>query len=622
MFSKRLNKFAGIDLSSDPAAIDAHRSPDALNVIAHTGGFPEKRVGWRILKNYGAKINGIFALGQHLLVHAGDKIIRGDEILIEGVNDAKSTACVFCEKLYILTGAEFLVYDGESIKQVRDIATAPQVLSQADQLLRNGIYYQPFNMLTTRRKVGITIPETGINYIVIYQRVDKNSVKLFYKDTGEQIDVVRRIQEDWDTERPKLRLELAETIKHMGVGDNLILEYDLVGGGSRGIIEKCTFITAYENRLFVGGNPDHPNVDFYSELNDGTYFSDVSYTNVGDAEEKPSPEEEEKRANEAVGSSGTKILGYSHFGNYLAIHKNGEGTGAAIYLRRAQMGENGMYFPIAQGIVGESIVSHRTLSTLIDDPLFLTRQGVYALAAADVSRESSLQSRSTRINSKLINEPGLEEAVCCSYRGYYMIFVNGRVYVADSRQKSYVRNLTNHFEYEWYLWDNVPASVVLSHDDVLYFGDGEGNLCRFNTDMTDGRGGYAMHAYNDNGAPICAYWSTKFDDDGDFNGEKLLIRRGSGVYVKTYGASDVELMVRTERDFGKVINFKKCRLFNFKSVDFRDFSFNTAPFSFIPFGRKVKGYRLLQVVCRNDKLNQALGIISIQWRYKKGKTAK
>ena len=621
MLTKRLDKFGGVDFSSDPAAIAANRSPDALNMISDTGGFPEKRVGWRVLKNYTDKINGICSYEGQLIVHAGDKIYADDELLIEGIADNKSSFCVFTEKLFILTGEEFLVYDGEEINHVHRVATVPQVLSQAHSSgLGNGIYYQPFNMLTRRRRVGITIPENGMSFITIHQRADRTNAKVFFKDTGEALNVQRRDEEDWDTESPRLRITFRETYMPTKVGDEVILEYSLIDEVYKPIIEKCTFMAVYENRLFVGGNPEYPNIDFYSELNDGTYFSDISYTNVGNVNEAPSIEEEEKRKNDAVGTTGTKILGYSHFGNRLAIHKNGEG--ATLYLRRGEMGESGMYFPITEGLSGDGLIAPHTCVSLVDDPMYLTRGGVCAIASADVSKESSIQSRSTRVNRKLLEEENLQNACAASFNGYYMLFVNGRVYVADSRQKSYARNLTNHFEYEWYLWDNVPARVVCGTEDALYFGDEEGNLCRFNTDITDGRGGYAMHAYNDNGKPICAYWSTKFDDEGDFSTEKLLLRRGSGIYVKTFGASDVEVSVRTERDFGQVVNFKKCRLFNFKTVDFTDFSFNTAPFSFIPIGRKIKGYRMLQVICRNDKLNQALGIISIEWRYKKGTFAK
>ncbi len=620
MLTKRYDKFAGVDFSADPTAINATRSPYALNIMPDSGGLPEKRIGWRVVRDYGANINGIFAFGDTLIIHAGDKIYADDVLLIQGVNDGKSCGCAFCDKLWLLTGEEFLVYDGETLSNVSDIATPPQVLSQTNNYLDGGYTYQPFNMLTTRRQVGITIPENGMNEIVIPQRADRFTLKLYFKNTGEDLDILRKEPEDWDTESPVLRIRLRDTYYPTMVGDEVILEYQLEEEREK-IIQRCTFIAAYENRLFVGGNPDYPNYDFHSELNDGTYFSDVSYTNIGNTLEAPDADALSARAKDTIGTGGTKILGYSYVGRYLGIHKNGAGEGATLYLRRGEMTEAGMIFPVTEGIVGEAMVTPFATATLIDDPLFLTKNGVKAIGSADITNNNCIQTRSTRVDPKLTCEE-LESAVSCIWRGFYLLFTGGRVYLADSRQKSYPRNLSNHFEYEWYLWDNVPARAVCADGDALYFGDEAGRLCRFNSDLCDAHGNPAMEAYNDDGEAICAYWSTKMDDDGDFSTLKLLSRRGSGVYVKSYSAGDVQLLVRTERDFGKPLNYKKLGLFDFRNLNFSNFTFNTLPFSFVPFSRKVKDYRMLQVILKNDALNQSLGVVAIEWQYKKGRFAK
>lgn len=617
MFSKRYDKFAGVDFSTDATAISPTRSPDALNIMPDSGGLPEKRIGYRVLHNYPGKINGIFGFEDKVLVHAGDSIYIGEEPIISGLNDGKSAACIFCGKLWILTGEEFLVYDGENISHVRDVATVPQVLSQTDDYLKNGFTYQPFNMLTTARRVGISIPEDGLRGIYIYQKADKSSVRLWYRESGKDI-ALKPIQEcDWDEDEPYLLVELENGIYTQGVGDRVILEYKLLEDREQ-IIEKCTFLATFDNRLFVGGNPNYPNVDFYSELNDGAYFSDLNYTAIGTADEAPEGTYEEN----GVGTGGTAILGYSYVGDYLGVHKNGEGEGATLYLRRAEMTDSGTIYPIAEGIAGEGILTPFSCATLVDDPLFLTKSGVYAIAHTDVARERCLQSRSVRVNARLCAESELSGAIACVWRGFYMLFINGKVYLADARQRSYARNISGAFEYEWYYWDNVPATAVLSHKDVLYFGDAEGNFYRFNSDMLNHKGEYLMTAYNDNGEAIRARWSTKMDDDGDFSTKKLLLRRGSGAYVKTYGAGDVSVAARTERDFGNLLNFKKLGLFTFENIDFTNFTFNTHPFSFVPFGRKVKDYRMIQVILENNAVNQCMGIVAIEWQYKKGGFAK
>ena len=127
-----------------------------------------------------------------------------------------------------------------------------------------------------------------------------------------------------------------------------------------------------------------------------------------------------------------------------------------------------------------------------------------------------------------------------------------------------------------------------------------------------------MDAYSDDGEAIVAEWATKLDDDGDFNVLKTLRRRGSGVYVKSYDASNIKVLVRTDHDFGEEIASARRGVFNFKNIDFENFTFNTFPHGFVMFGRKVKKYRLIQVVCRNDSVNQGFGVYAIERRFVRG----
>ena len=637
ILTKRYDKFAGVDYSSDPATIADNRSPIAVNIISDAGGYPEKRVGWRALKEFEGRINGIYSLNGKMVVHAGSAFYEVENedaeprLLTEeigAINDDKSFGIVFVGKLWILTGNEFLVFDGETMSNVRDVATVPQVLAMADDTFKNGISYQPFNLLTPKRKVGITA-EGSLKTFTFSQQIVLGSMRIFNAITGEEITAysIEKITTNYDgVQKNYYRITLTTAINVSGAGEAVLVEYIPLetpnAESNQKLIERCTFAAIYENRLFVSGNPEHPNTDFYCELNDPTYFADVNYTNIGTDNEVANIEAVKEREENFIGTGGTRIMGYSYVGNYLAIHKDGAENGASLYLRSSSMTDDGMIFPVEEGIVGESVVSARATKSFIDDPLFITKSGVYAVASADITKEKCLQSRSTRVNTKLTLEKDLENAEMCVYDGYLYLFVNGNVYVADSRQKNYPRNTSNAYEYEWYFWDSIPARVVLAFNDTVYFGTEDGRLCRFNNDIIDERGGYAMQAYNDDGAPIVALWATKFDDLGDFGVLKQLKRRGSGIYIKTFGATNIKVIIRTDKDFGKQINYAKRGLFNFLSLDFANLNFNTQPFSFVPFGQKVKDWRMAQVICKNDELNQALGVYAIELRYIKGYFAK
>ena len=91
-------QFKGLDQSADESQIDPARSPLAVNMISDAGGSPQKRIGWRTVRRYVGRINGIFAFkeaGQmQTIVHAGAKLYRDGETpeeLMSGLADSDST---------------------------------------------------------------------------------------------------------------------------------------------------------------------------------------------------------------------------------------------------------------------------------------------------------------------------------------------------------------------------------------------------------------------------------------------------------------------------------------------------------------------------------------------------
>ena len=384
--------------------------------------------------------------------------------------------------------------------------------------------------------------------------------------------------------------------------DNFIVEYQADNGELDGAISKCTVMDIFENRIFYSGNPDFPNTDWHSELNEPTYVTDLSYTDIG--------------------LDATPIIGYLRTGSEQAILK-GDGDDATIYMRsRTDDAEGNVIFPIRQGTSGIGAMGRHAVCTLLDDPLYLTRNGVYAIAQQDISSERALNIRSTRINKKLLQNENLEDAYMCTWKGNLLLLINGECYVADAAQKTYAYNKTGTFEYEWYYWTNIPARVALEDRGVLFFGTEDGRLCRFNDDMKNSRGEIESSAYSDDGEAIVATWATNMSDDGDFMRLKTMKKKGSGVMLKTYNRSGVKVSIKTDKDFEKTIRERSAGIFNFEDMDFSDFTFNTAEYSVVPFNAKFKKYKAIQVICRNDKVNQAFGVLGIIRRYVIGNFAK
>ena len=80
-----------------------------------------------------------------------------------------------------------------------------------------------------------------------------------------------------------------------------------------------------------------------------------------------------------------------------------------------------------------------------------------ATTSSNVLLERSVKNRSYFIDAKLVNEANLDKAIACEWNGYYVIAINNRAYILDSRNKSYKDESGSDYIYECYHWDNIPA---------------------------------------------------------------------------------------------------------------------------------------------------------------------
>ena len=181
----------------------------------------------------------------------------------------------------------------------------------------------------------------------------------------------------------------------------------------------------------------------------------------------------------------------------LAIHKKQSDTDCTIYYRSTNLLDNLEVFPLKAGVKNIGCVSRYANCNLLNDPLFLSEQGVFAVIGNN--GEKYAQQRSYYINGKLEKESNLENAVAISLLGKYYLAVNNHVYIADSRYLSYPKHAkTEQYQYEWYYWDNLPIRTFFVWNNILYFGTDDGKVCKFN----DG--------YLDGDVPVKSYWETPF----------------------------------------------------------------------------------------------------------------
>lgn len=218
-------------------------------------------------------------------------------------------------------------------------------------------------------------------------------------------------------------------------------------------INKCTIFGIYggenDSRVFLSGNADYINEDWYSGLYDATYFPDNGFA--------------------FIGNNDSAIMGYiKQYDTQIVVKENNQVDGSA-WLRTYNIDETGMpKFTLEQGAVGTGAYSKYAFAYLNAIPIMLSRYGVMKVVGTNVDNQRMIQQASEKINSRLVNELNLDKAIGVEYQDKYYLFVNERVYVCDARMQ-YTDTLGNT-QYEWMLWDKMNATAVKVVNDKLYMG--------------------------------------------------------------------------------------------------------------------------------------------------------
>lgn len=270
--------------------------------------------------------------------------------------------------------------------------------------------------------------------------------------------------------------------------DNILVEFYCAVDGNEDMITNCEFgilfgVGGNTDRLFVSGNPDAPNIDFHSAMDDYTYFEDTGTA--------------------ALGSDSSAINGYIRLSdNALVILKDGrlrDSKGdATIFYRQGQYREyytaNGnldkqvAIFPSTAGNTGEISLSRYACANFGGDNLMLSANGVFGIVLANnvATAERYTRERSRSINEKLTRHENLTEAVGIVFKNRYYLAVDGVCYIADARFKyTDANNLDGSYNYEWWYWTNMPVRVWAEINNQLWFGCADGRICTFDNEYTD-----------------------------------------------------------------------------------------------------------------------------------------
>ena len=663
----KIEYFRGIDISNQPSNVDKHRGCVGLNMIRDVPGKVRKRTGFFRLRTYPKRINGVFPFKDKVVIHSGKNLyMHGmdseEPVLISGaeencgsckhnmvyqeqlvcassqsefygqprnpddvcsywelrgtaishaINDTLSDAKQLDGKLWFLDGQTLLCYDGEDVKKASDIAFVPTVTISKDPT-GGGVTYQPVNMIGEMRRDSFLGRASVTVYQLSFANLSPAPVTARRLDSsGNWVQLSEGALFSVNRVLGQVTFSSAPGVSPVTGEDNVVVTYGVINEGYVSRINKCRFAICYganggADRLFISGNPDFQNYDFYSQLNDPSYFGDLWYG--------------------VLGQSHSPIMGYSIIFDQLATHKLNDDDDRNVILRYGTLIEEeggsdisltsslGVRFAVTGVIQGAGAVSLHGFG-YSKEPIFLTAEGICAVTPYEYVSERYVQNRSAYLNMVLREERGLENAYSCVYDDFYMLAVNGKVYILDTLEVTHLKETGSRYQYDAYLWDDIPARVMYSFDRKLYFGTDDGRIYQFfdDKDSITSYMDFSEEPYS--GVPVKARWDFDFSGDDFYKNKRI---RYIAVKLAAHVMTSVEVWARIKGEWRLLIGDSGglARYFSYPHVCYSKFSYsgNINPRT---IGKKVKIKKVdsVRFSIRNEQGLEPFGIFEIALEY-------
>lgn len=537
LHSYAVDRFKGVDLTSAPINVAEGRAFNAPNMIRDTVGKVRKRMGYEVFRSYSGQINGIFQYRDHTLVHAGTKLYLDGTtptLLGSSMADHKSNAYLMTfeeterDLLMILDGTTLWCYfEGDDIvinsvgtqsdtisaglHTAASMATVPQVTVGRAPNGEGGDSLDMVNMLTDRYYDSFLCTAGTTEFQLSFFPLSSSTVAAYKMTADGTWTNITSTVSNVDTATGKVTFSTAPGAPVVSGEDNLLILARSNHEGYTDKINHCQFGIIYGaagawDRLFISGNPDYQDTDWYCNSANPLFWGDWNYGEIG--------------------KTTSPITGYTIVNGYLATHKEMDDTERNCYLRSGLMTYQSnegnepvdlqtVKFPITDIIQGTGAIAPASFAYMTE-PLYLTLDGIYATTPYEGNGILYAQKRSRLLEGALLNETqaDLRAAAAIAYKEFYMLAVGNEVYILDTLQRD-TSGLTkgSQYQYEAYHWRLHDAvRCWFKKDQRLYFGAADGNVYRFFNDEN------ASSSYVDNGVAISAAW--EFMHVGRFHMEK------------------------------------------------------------------------------------------------------
>ena len=441
--------FRGADFRGEE--INLVRSPDCLNVwkdYKETESI-RTRPDIELKESLDEPVYGIFfyeAGGIKMrIVHSGKKLYKvvdgKKSVLHSSVKAQRSNSFVYNNVWYFKDGENYLQYNGAKISEVEGFIPTTSIACSPDG---SGGKHQDVNLLSDYRINTFVADSESKSFSLDARNIDSN-----YKPIV-KVDNTLRTDFTVDYAAGKITFSQAPTSPGTAGQANVSVQFKKKVDGYADRIKKCTLLQVFDNRVFFSGNKEFPNTIWHCSLNDPSYCSDLDYYNEG--------------------LDSAQVTGLVAGNNALWVLREPSQSNTNVFYHTPTIdSEYGKIYPslhssISTGCVGAAI-------NFNDDIVFFSDRGMEGISG-DITTEQAIAHRSSLVDRKLLAEKNYKDMVLAEWEGYLLVFIDNKVYLADSRA---MFNNENHFEYEWFYWE-ISKNIICArvNDGVLYLGTPDG----------------------------------------------------------------------------------------------------------------------------------------------------
>lgn len=495
--------FRGVDFFNE--IVQSYRSPDSINMWKNYNSSSkgiETRPGMTKLGGLGLEIFGLFFYNVNnatqVLIHCGTKLSRWNNFpntpdlteLYTNMNVKKSESFVFNNILYIKDGINYLEYNGSELKEVEGTIPITTTLAKPNG---GGERLNSYNLIQPKRTNEFIGDGESLEYYVDALDLDDTPVVATVNGTTLLEDVGFKV----DREKGKITFNTAPT-KANEQENNVSITFAKTISGDKEKIFKSTLSAIFDNRIFVSGNQDYPNALFWSELEDPRYFGSDNWTPEGD-----------------MTFVKALVKGY----NELLVIKEPSQEGTSIISHTPTLDYDvGKVYPAVESNINEGCIS--TGINFRDSVVFLSKNGLESITG-EITQERLLTHVSTMVDNKMINNSKYKKAQMVEYKGYLLILIDSKIFLADSRATFQDTNI----EYEWFYWE-LPFNItyIKENNENLYLGNENGDI-------------YILDGITDNGINIKSKWTTPMDSFGYEAYRKTTNKSGAILETEPKGAT-------------------------------------------------------------------------------------